>query len=211
MVMTSAKTCGATFAKTATPAVNASPRPLPPSTPRPRPPAPAQPQSTVTTAPPPGQGTAPGGATQTPTPTAPGPTPTDPGKPPPPPITREDHARQEIQQLVKNYCAALQSLKSAAVQDLFQPKVERDYKERFKEYKSLKCTLGSEPPEFIALDAREEAGVARLKFPMKQVIEMRSGGAPKTSETMVTMLVSRKGYQTPWRINEMTAEEKPKS
>jgi List-Bact-rpt repeat protein len=209
-IMTSAKSCGATFAKTATPAVNVPPRPLPPATPRPRP-APAQPQSTVATPSAPGPATAPGGGTQTPTPTSPTPTPTDPGKPAPPPITREDHAKQEIQQLVKNYCAALQSLKSSAVQDLFQPKVERDYKERFKEYKSLKCTLGSDPLEFIALDAREEAGVARLKFPMKQTIEMRSGGAPKTSETMVTMLVSRKGYQTPWRINELTAEEKPKS
>jgi hypothetical protein len=102
------------------------------------------------------------------------------------------------------------SLDAKSVQTLFHVNVERDYKERFKEYKSLKCTLAAEPLQFPALDAKEEAGVGRVKFGMKQVIEMRSGGAPKSYETDVTMFVSRKNFQTPWLIDRVVHEEKPK-
>jgi len=208
MVMTSAKTCGAVFVKTATPVPNNSPRPLPPPPPRPRPTPPVQTQP-VTTTPPPGQ--APTGATtQPPTSTAPLPTPTD-EKPAPRPITQDEHAKQQIQKLVKNYCAALETLQPKAVQAVFQPKVERDYKARFKEYKSLKCLLAAEPLEYMAFDASEPAGVARLKFGMKQIIQWDSGGAPKALDLIVTMLVSRKNFQSDWLINEVNATEKPKS
>ena len=56
----------------------------------------------------------------------------------------------------------------------------------------------------------EAGGVAKLKFGMKQVIEMESGGAPKDYETIVTMVVSRKNFQSPWLIDRVTLEEKPK-
>jgi hypothetical protein len=63
----------------------------------------------------------------------------------------------------------------------------------------------------MAFDASEPAGVARLKFGMKQIIQWDSGGAPKALDLIVTMLVSRKNFQSDWLINEVNATEKPKS
>ncbi len=119
-----------------------------------------------------------------------------------------EHAKEEIQQLVKEYCAELQTLKPDRIRRLFHLDNERELKARFREYKSLKCTVAA-PPEYDRLDAGP-AGGAQLKFGMKQVIEMRSGGAPKTLETIVTMLVSRKDFQSPWRIDRVDHAEKPK-
>jgi hypothetical protein len=45
---------------------------------------------------------------------------------------------------------------------------------------------------------------------MKQVVKMASGGAPTENETIVTMVVSRKNFQTPWLIDRVTHEAKPK-
>jgi hypothetical protein len=67
----------------------------------------------------------------------------------------------------------------------------------------------SAPPEYDRLDA-SAAGAAQLKFDMKQAVEMRSGGAPKALDLTVTMVVSRKGFQSPWLIDRVTVEQKPK-
>lgn len=109
---------------------------------------------------------------------------------------------------MKNYCAALDSLNPARVRGLFHLDNERELRTRYREYKSLKCTISS-PPEFDRLDA-SEAGGAQLKFGMKQVLEMKSGGAPGPTEYIVTMVVSRKGFQTPWLIDRVNYEVKPK-
>jgi hypothetical protein len=45
---------------------------------------------------------------------------------------------------------------------------------------------------------------------MKHVITMQSGGAPKTQELIVTMVLSRTEFQSPWVIDRVRAEEKPK-
>jgi hypothetical protein len=45
---------------------------------------------------------------------------------------------------------------------------------------------------------------------MKQAIQMASGGAPATKELMVTMVVSRRDFQSPWLIDRVLYEEKPK-
>jgi hypothetical protein len=212
MTMTSAKTCGATFIRTAVPIARgmrpSDVAPIPPRHSTPSKPASSTPQrprdADVPPAPsgptPAAGGSGAQGQTQVPT------TPTTPAAPP---ISADDHAKQEIQLLVKNYCSALETLKSAGVRRLFHLDNEREYKERFKEYKSLKCTVTSEKPEYARLDS-SEAGAAQLKFDMKQVIEMRSGGAPKAYETTVTMVVSRKNFQSPWLIDRLTHEEKPK-
>jgi len=142
------------------------------------------------------------------TPTSPTPTPSDPGKPAAAPKSAEDHAKEEIGQLVKNYCAALDTMKPEAVRQLFHLDNVRELKAKFKEYKSLKCTLTS-PPEYDRLDAGP-AGAAQLKFGMKQAIKMSSGGAPSEQETTVTMLVSRKDFQSPWLIDRLEHEVKPK-
>jgi hypothetical protein len=210
MTMTSAKTCGALFIKSPSP-MNANPGrpPVADDVPRPRP-RPAPPTATVplptavaTPAPSP---TKPNPSAATPT--SPTPTPSDPGKPAAAPKSAEEHAKEEIGQLVKNYCAALDTMKPEAVRQLFHLDNVRELKAKFKEYKSLKCTLTS-PPEYDRLDAGP-AGAAQLKFGMKQAIKMSSGGAPSEQETTVTMLVSRKDFQSPWLIDRLEHEVKPK-
>jgi hypothetical protein len=143
---------------------------------------------------------------QTPT-TTPG-TPTVPDKPAPAPITAEEHAKQEIGQLVKNYCGALSTLRPERVRALFHLDNERLLRDQYRETKSLKCTVSS-PLEYDRLDA-SAAGAAQLKFGMKQAVEMRSGGAPKDPEYIVTMVVSRREFQSPWLIDRVFYEPKPK-
>jgi hypothetical protein len=203
MTMTAARTCSATFTPTSTPVANVNP----PGPPRPRRP----PEKTVVTqqqqTPPP---VAPP-ATPPPPPTqAAGgeQTPTSPDKPAAPPITAEQHARNEIEQLVKDYCAEYETLKPDRIQKLF-PLVNRDaLREQFRNYRSLRCTLTS-PLEYERLDARP-AGGAQVKFGMKQVIHSRKGGAPGTSETIVTVVVSRTDLRSPWLIDRVRYDAKPK-
>jgi len=208
MMMTSTKACGATFMKSLSP-MNANPvrPPVADNFPRPRP----KPTPQTATLPP-----APSVANPAPSPTKPNAsapptptvTPTDPGKPAAAAMSAEDHAKQEIGQLVKNYCKALESLKPATVRTLFHLDNERYLKDWMKEYKSLQCNVTS-PVEYDRLDA-SEAGAAQVKFGMKQVVKMGSGGAPQTVETDVTMVVSRKDFQSPWLIDRLQAQPKPK-
>jgi hypothetical protein len=211
MLMTGPKTCSAVFIKSAAP-MNPGPRPAPgPSAPvrrtTPPPAVAAPPAPTPTPAPGPAPAIPQGGGLASGQ-TGPAPTPLGPDKPVAAPITQEEHAKQEIGRLVKNYCAALDSLNPARVRGLFHLDNERELRTRYREYKSLKCTISS-PPEFDRLDA-SEAGGAQLKFGMKQVLEMKSGGAPGPTEYIVTMVVSRKGFQTPWLIDRVNYEVKPK-
>lgn len=215
--MTSAKTCGATFMQTATSlargtstAEPARPQPLrprireaPEETAQPPAPKPAPP------GPQPNQGTAPTPAI--PVPAAPAPTaqaPTTPDKPAPPPISAEDHARNEIGQLVTDYCSALQTLNADRVKKLWPLAPMATLRAQFHEYKSLRCTITS-PPKFDRLDA-SPAGGAQVKFGMKQEIQMRSGGAPVVVETIGTMVVSRLNFQSAWLIDRVWHDPKPK-
>lgn len=109
---------------------------------------------------------------------------------------------------MKKYCAALDSLNPATVRKLFHLDNERQLRDQYREYKSLKCTVTS-PAEYDRLDA-SEAGGAQLRFGMKQVLEMKSGGAPGPTEYIVTMVVSRKGFQTEWLIDRVNYEVRPK-
>jgi hypothetical protein len=208
MTMSSAKTCGATFLKTAGQVVNRDP---------------VQPQGPSGRV---GRGPSRGGPPLPgPIPVVPKPSPEPAPKPTPPeievaqpptgpakdPISRDEHAKLEIQILLKKYCAALQTLKHDAVRNLYNQNNEPDHlKEQLREYKSLKCMLAPEPPVYSTVDTSETGGVVKLQFGMKRVIEMRSGGAPKDYETIVTMVVSRKNYLSPWLIDRATHEEKPK-
>ena len=134
--------------------------------------------------------------------------PTAADKPAPPPITAEEHAKNEILQLVKNYCAEYETMKPDRIQKLFPLIDQKVLRDRFKEYKSLKCTITA-PPEYDRLDARP-AGGAQIKFGMKQVIQMKSGGAPQAVETIVTMVVSRTDLRSDWLIDRVQHEPKPK-
>ena len=217
--MTSAKTCGAIFIRTAAP-INRGVAVAPASGPlTPRPPRSTQSGNSGGQATPPGPSNSqqqpvnglanPPGTPSGPTlpPVVP-PTPTGPDGAAKAAKSAEEHAKDEILQLVNNYCAALGTLKPDKVRALFHIDNERDLKAKFKEYKSLKCTVAS-PPEYDRFNAGA-AGGAQLKFGMKQAIQMASGGAPATKELIVTMLVSRQDFQSPWLIDRVQYEEKPK-
>ena len=204
MTMTSAKTCGATFIKSAVPINQVRPPVADNRPPRPKPSGPVIPPPPVAN---------PGPSPTKPNasgvlPPAPAPTPTTPDKPAPAPKSADDHAKDEIGQLVKNYCSALETLKPDAVRRLYHLDNQRDLKAQFKEYKSLSCKIMS-PPDFDRLDSGP-AGAAQVKFGMKQAIKMSSGGAPAEQETTVTMVVSRKDFQSPWLIDRVSHEVKPK-
>ena len=204
--MTAARTCSATFTPTSTPVANVlpsgpagSPVPRrPKAAPEVAPPSPTPPPQAPAAALPPPAG-APGAES----------IPTNPDKPAAPPITAEQHAKNEIEQLVKSYCAEHETLKPDRVQKLFPLVNQGVLRDQFRQYKSLKCSVTS-PLEYERMDARP-AGGAQVKFGMKQVIQMRSGGAPETVETIVTMVVSRTDLRNPWLIDRVRHEPKPKS
>jgi len=217
--MTSTKTCGAVFTKTTTPMANREPvRPTvtpPPLKPRPQ----VTPQPVTSNTPGPGPtGNNPGTGGQ-PTgnnPNPPAPPPSSGDSQPPSvdgkvdaPKTALEHAKDEIKSLVTNYCDQLQTLKPEKIRPLFNLDNQRELKAQFKEYKSLTCAVTS-PPEFVSIDP-STAGVARVKFGMKQTVQMKSGGAPDAYETIVTMILSRKDFQSPWLIDRVEHAPKPKS
>jgi hypothetical protein len=216
-IMTAAKTCGATFQQTTTTVANnpeESPRPRPRLTQRPEPPppkeiAPAKPETPKPVVPesasaPPGTGSEPAATVTSSTSTQAPP----PAGPVNPAISADEHAKQEIQVLVTNYCSSLETLQPERVKQLWPLAPVSILRDQFRQYKTLKCTITS-PPKFERLDA-SDAGGAQVKFDVKEVIEMRSGGAPKTLETTATMVVSRMGFQRPWLIDRVRHDEKPK-
>jgi hypothetical protein len=123
-------------------------------------------------------------------------------------MSAEDHAKNEILQLVTNYCVALESLQADRVRKLWPLAPVGTLRDQFHEYKSLRCTITS-PPKFDRLDA-SAAGGAQVKFGMKQEIQMRSGGAPDVKETIATMVVSRLNFQSQWLIDRVRHDPKPK-
>jgi hypothetical protein len=213
-IMSAARTCGATFAPTEKQVVSVA-RPSGDS---------ARSAARPAAAPPSGATTKPAPVAPNPAPTAPAPaaiapippsapTPTAPpvtvaADKPPPPESEEDHAKKEIAQLVKNYCAELETLQPARVHKIFPTVDQRTLREQFRQYKSLKCTLAG-PPEYDRIDVNG-AGGAQLKVGMKQTIATQSGGAPQTVETIVTMIVSRIDNRSAWTIDRVKHEPKPK-
>lgn len=206
--MTAARTCGATFTPTSAPVANVIPRERLPG-PRPRPGrtvADANPRpATTTAAPPPVTAPvpppAPAPAPEASQPIATGPTAA--------PISAEDHAKNEIQQLVNSYCAALETRNPKEVRKLFPLAPMDDLRTEFSTWKSLRCTISS-PPAYDRLDA-SAAGGAQLKFGMKQELRGNSGGAPDVKELIITMVVSRKNFQSRWLIDRIQADPKPKN
>ena len=218
LTMNAAKTCGAIFMPTQTAVINQTPG-------TPRSGGTKSGSAGARTTPGEGGGAgrtksdtgAPSSAVPPPPPPPPPPTEPDPGttttgpKPQGPvkdEISAEDHARNEINDLVKRFCAAHETLKVEAIQKMFPLAPVETYRYQFRQYKTLKCSI-TEKPEFVRLDARPN-GAAQVKYGMKQVIQMRIGGQPEVKETIVTMTLSRTDYRTPWLIDRLAAEEKPK-
>jgi hypothetical protein len=209
--MTSAKTCGATFTQTSTPVARgistAEPRP------RPRAKEPVEPAAPLKPAAPPASSAAPAALPPSPPISAPVAAPTsqvpvNADKPAAPAISAEEHAKNEIQDLVTKYCASLETLQADRVKKLWPLAPVAALKDQFRQYKSLRCTI-TEPPKFERLDASAIGG-SQVKFGMKQEIQMRSGGAPIVQETIVTLVASRTDFQSPWYIDRVRHDPKPK-
>ena len=124
-----------------------------------------------------------------------------------PPISREEHSKNEIQGIIKEYCAALEAMDPSRIRKIFPSTNESTLRDRYRQYKSAKCALTT-PPEFVLLDA--DAGTAQVKVGVKQTQEMKSGGAPKISETIASVTLLRPGLRTPWHIGNVLHEAKPK-
>ena len=215
--MTAARTCGSNFIKVDGSAVvrpDALPLPKPmasrgvnagPPTTRPSPtdkqppPPPTSPPAPVTSAEP----------AQTPV-TVVTPTPTAPSTAAPVVAvdTEEQHAKKEIDTLVRRYCSAFETLDPRRIQEVFPLANTELYKSQFKNYKTLRCTV-TFPLEYDRIDVKGAAG-AQVKFTMKQAIVMKVGGAPPATEYNVTMGVSRRDSQKPWLIDRVDYEVKPK-
>ena len=161
------------------------PEPVPPAVPPPASPQP-QTQQPSTTVPPPDTG------------------------PTKAPITEEQHAKDEMNRVVTDYCRALQTLKPDSMRGLFSQLDERRLRDQFRQYKSLKCAI-TDKPEFERLDINPAgSGGAQVKVGMKQTLQAQSGGAPEVKELMVTLIFSRTDRQSPWLIDRIRAEDKPK-
>ena len=206
-IMTQPRTCSATF--TPSVLVAEGPRNAPADVPvRPvRPPPIVAPEPTRGPDPP-----------QTTSPTSPQPTPTAPGPASPAPvaapdgpvkpvITAEEHAKKEIPGLLKEYCDGFAARDPARIQKVYPAANLRNLNEQFRQYKSLTCTIAG-PPEFVELDAT--GGTAKIEVGMKQVIETRSGGAPKIMELIVEAGLLRPDDRSLWRIGTAVHKTKPK-
>jgi hypothetical protein len=131
-----------------------------------------------------------------------------PEKPPAAVISDDDHAKKnEIPVLLKQYCAALESLDPKRVKEIY-PDASLDlYKRAFEPYRSLKCTMAEEP-KYASLDGTK--GTAQLEVGVKQMIEYRRGDAPEAMEFITTMTLSRPEARTTWRIVKLQSIRKPK-
>jgi hypothetical protein len=127
----------------------------------------------------------------------------------PKPITNEEHAKKEIPGVIKEYCAALEALDPLRIQNVYPSANVRELREQFRQYKSLKCTITA-PPEFIELNADGNVGTARVNVGVKQILEMKSGGAPKTLETIAETTLLRPELRSAWRISKVVHKAKPK-
>lgn len=126
-----------------------------------------------------------------------------------PVITPEDHARREIETLVNQYCAAMQTLESAQIKRLFPSVAEPALVEQFRYYESLKCSLTT-PITFVRLNPSPTGGFAEIVYGMKQEMTLKTGQGPATSETVVRMLLSKREPSAPWVIERVTHTPKPK-
>jgi hypothetical protein len=217
-MMTGPRTCSATFMPAS--AGRQAPGPAPgvaPRAPRPAPSVLVDPPQTKPTDAPQVPSTGATGAVNPPTPTTLPPAPpaattqtkviTPEKEQAPAPMTNEQHARAEIPGLFKEYCAGLEALDPGRIQRIYPTAPVRSLQEQFRYYKTLKCTITGEL-QYAQLDA--DAGTAKVEVGVKQVIEMKSSGAPRIIETIATTTLARPEARSLWRISIMNHRPKPK-
>ena len=119
--------------------------------------------------------------------------------PTPPEVT----AKEKIQDLLAEYCAAYDKLALEALR-LVYPKAPNILRDQFRQYKTMQCTFTG-PPEYKELDAIN--GTAKLEVGVKQAYELRVGGE-KTSNVVATMILNRPEGRGPWVIEDAQIKAK---
>jgi hypothetical protein len=117
-----------------------------------------------------------------------------------PPSSIELQARYDIGQLAAEYCASFETLNARMVQHVFASVDIAALQRRFAQYATLRCSI-VEPIEFERLDVSKPAGVAQVRFRMRQVAQSRSEGEPRTEDSDVRMVVRRANDTQPWVID----------
>jgi hypothetical protein len=121
-------------------------------------------------------------------------------EPVPSPITAEQHVRDEIRQLVASYCASFETLNARIVHQVSPSTDVAALQRRFAGYATLKCSIVA-PVEFERVDLSSTGGAAQVRFRMRQVARMRDEGEPRTEDSIVTMMISRRAITAPWQID----------
>jgi serine/threonine protein kinase len=125
--------------------------------------------------------------------------------PAPPPISPEEHAKKEINRLLKDYCAAFEHLDLTAMRKVF-PAAPAQMNDQFRQFKAVQCAVAGEP-EFVKLDA--EGGTAQIEVPTKMVYDQKVGGVQKL-DLLTTAKFSRPEARDSWRIDSISHKPKPK-
>ena len=122
-------------------------------------------------------------------------------KPVPAPISDEDFAKNKIQEMLKDYCAAEEALDPVAVQKIY-PNVNMNALRQqlnTSKYRSVQCKFGD--VVFVSLDPA--AGKATVKAPLKRVYEHTIlTEKPIANELTATLTLVRTGLRTQWQIEE---------
>jgi len=124
-------------------------------------------------------------------------------------MSPEAHAKREIERLVKDYCAAMETLQTERLSSLYPQVDVARHRELFRQYRSLKCTVVG-ALEYERLDASATGGAAEVKVRIAQQIQMTTGGNPRAIETVATFAVSRQSIQSPWLIDRVQHTPAPK-
>jgi len=157
----------------------------------------------------PGRGATPpatgGGGTQTPAGVPPLSPPPD--KPVEPVITPEQFAKNQIQTLLKEFCAAHDALDPDAVQRLYPTAKMDAWRMQLNKsmYKSVRCTV-KDPPEYLSLDTSK--GTAKIEAELTRIWE-HTVNKPETTVHIATMTLSRPSERARWQIDAATFRLKP--
>ena len=115
-----------------------------------------------------------------------------------PPPTPVEFAKNQIQEMLKEYCDAHEALDPAAVQRVF-PKVNMDalrVQLNKSKYRSVQCKISE--VMFVSIDA--PGGNARVTALRKLVYEHTIQNEPLTDELAATFTMVRLGPRAQWQI-----------
>jgi hypothetical protein len=123
----------------------------------------------------------------------------------PAPPSDEQFAKNQLQEVLKAFCAAFEALDPNAIKVLW-PKTNMDALQRqLKQYKSAQCKFGE--PKFLSLDPK--IGKAKIEADLKRGYVLAGTSKTETHELIATITLSRPGPRTGWFIDTVDYRPKP--